>query len=240
MTARAEYLSLLEIGSGQRVLDIGCGSGVIARDVARRVQPNGRVVGIDSSPALIAAARELTTATDGATSITFREGDCRALPLADDSFDVVIAATVLTHVPDGHRAILEMARVVRPGGRVGVFDFDGDGVLLAHPDRDMTRRIVAAFSDHSAVNGWLVREPEIVQDTLEWLKDIRVRGFMPLEQHEGSFYARMGERAAAVALEVGAITPEQHEKWMEALRDRVHSGEFLGGRLHLFCWGRKP
>src|SRR5438874_281909 len=131
VTARAEYLSLLEIGSGQRVLDIGCGSGVIARDVARRVQPNGRVVGIDSSPALIAAARELTTATDGATSITFREGDCRALPLADDSFDVAIAATVLTHVPDGHRAILEMARVVRPGGRVGVFDFDGDGLLAS-------------------------------------------------------------------------------------------------------------
>jgi ubiquinone/menaquinone biosynthesis C-methylase UbiE len=239
VTARAEYLSLLEIGSGQRVLDIGCGSGVIARDVARRVQPNGRVVGIDSSPALIAAARELTTATDGATSITFREGDCRALPLADDSFDVVIAATVLTHVPDGHRAILEMARVVRPGGRVGVFDFDGDGLLVAHPDRDMTRRIVAAFSDHSAVNGWLVRElPGLFKGA--GLKDIRVRGFMPLEQHEGSFYARMGERAAAVALEVGAITPEQHEKWMEALRDRVHSGEFLGGRLHLFCWGRKP
>src|SRR5438093_7063177 len=185
VTARAEYLSLLEIGSGQRVLDIGCGSGVIARDVARRVQPNGRVVGIDSSPALIAAARELTTATDGATSITFREGDCRALPLADDSFDVAIAATVLTHVPDGHRAILEMARVVRPGGRVGVFDFDGDGLLVAHPDRDMTRRIVAAFSDHSAVNGWLVRElPGLFKGA--GLKDIRVRGFMPLEQHEGS------------------------------------------------------
>jgi len=81
VTARAEYLSLLEIGPGQRVLDIGCGSGVIARDVARRVQPNGRVVGIDPSPALIAAARELTTATDVETSITFREGDCRALPL---------------------------------------------------------------------------------------------------------------------------------------------------------------
>ena len=110
---------------------------------------------------------------------------------------------------------------------------------MAHPDRDMTRRIVAAFSDHSAVNGWLVRElPGLFKGA--GLKDIRVRGFMPLEQHEGSFYARMGERAAAVALEVGAITPEQHEKWMEALRDRVHSGEFLGGRLHLFCWGRKP
>src|SRR2546428_2145084 len=64
VTARAEYLSLLEIGPGQRVLDVGCGSGVIARDVARRVQPNGQVVGIDPSPALIAAARELTQATD--------------------------------------------------------------------------------------------------------------------------------------------------------------------------------
>jgi ubiquinone/menaquinone biosynthesis C-methylase UbiE len=236
--ARAEYLSLLEIGPGQRVLDVGCGSGVIARDVARRVQPNGRVVGIDPSPALIAAARELASATDVATSISFRVGDCRALPLADHSFDVVIAATVLTHVPDAHRGILEMARVARPGGRVGVFDFDGDGLLLAHPDRELTRRIVAAFSDHSAVNGWLVRElPALFEGA--GLNDIRVRAFMPLEQHEGSFYAQMGERAAAVALEVGAITSEQHAEWMEAFRNRLRSGTFLGGRLHLFCWAKR-
>src|SRR5207253_4199372 len=136
---------------------------------------------------------------------------------ADDSFDVVIAATVLTHVPDGHRAILEMARVVRPGGRVGVFDFDGDGVLLAHPDRDMTRRIVAAFSDHSAVNGWLVRElPALFKRS--GLEDIRVRGFMPLEQHAGSFYAGMAERAAAVARDAGAITHDEYEQWIDTLR----------------------
>src|SRR5205085_2142554 len=62
IAARAEYLSLLDLHPGQHVLDVGCGSGVVARDVARRVQPNGRVVGVDPSPAPIAAARDLVDA----------------------------------------------------------------------------------------------------------------------------------------------------------------------------------
>jgi hypothetical protein len=52
----------------------------------------------------------------------------------------------------------ELARVARPGGRVGIFDLDGDGVVLAHPDRALTRRIVAASAGHLIVDGWLVRQ----------------------------------------------------------------------------------
>ena len=237
--ARAEYLSLLELVPGQRVLDVGCGSGVVARDAARRVQPNGHVVGIDPSPALIDAAQELTDASEVAGRVSFQVGDCRALSVRDGCFDAAVAATVLTHVPDAQRAVLEMIRVVRPGGRVGVFDFDGDAVLFAHPDRALTRRIVAALSDHAAVNGWLVRElPAVFKRA--GLEDIHVRAFMPLEQHAGTFYANMAERAAVVARDSGAITSDEYARWMEALRQRLSAEEFLAGRLHLFCWGRKP
>ena len=238
-TARAEYLSLLDVGPGQHVLDIGCGSGVVSRDIARRVQPHGRVVGIDSSPALLAAARELLQNTGLAPLVDLREGDCRALPFAAESFDAAIAATVLSHVPEGQRAIPEMVRVVRRGGRIGVFDFDGDGLLIAHPDRQTTRRIVAAVSDHGAVNSWLVRDvPALL--AVAGLEDIRVRPFMPLERRGDGFYAGMAERAATVARDAGAITDAQHAEWMKRLRQEIDAGRFLCGRLHLFCWGRKP
>jgi SAM-dependent methyltransferase len=238
-TTRAEYLSLLDVGPGQHVLDVGCGSGVVARDIARRVQPNGRVVGVDPSPALLAAAQELMQSAGLASLVDLKDGDCRALPFAAESFDAVIAATVLSHVPDGERAISEMVRVVRRGGRIGVFDFDGDGLLIAHPDRETTRRIVAGLSDHGAVNSWLVRDlPGLFAGA--GLEDIRVRAFMPLERRGDGFYAGMAERAAAVARDAGVITDAQSVEWIKILRQQIDAGRFLCGRLHLFCWGRKP
>src|SRR5205807_316342 len=81
------------------------------------------------------------------------------------------------------------------GGRVAVFDFDGDCFLIAHPDRELTRRIVSAQCDHSAVNGHLVRHlPGLLTEL--GLVDVQVRGFMPLEREAGSFYANLSERAA--------------------------------------------
>jgi SAM-dependent methyltransferase len=157
VTARAEYLDLLGLQPGQRVLDVGCGSGVVTRDMARRVSPGGRAVGVDLSAEFLTIARDLAQATGLADVADFREGSALALPFGDAEFDVALAATVLVHVPGGDAAVPEMARVVRPGGRVGIFDFDGDSLLISHPDRALTRRIVAAFSDHAAVDGWLVR-----------------------------------------------------------------------------------
>jgi cyclopropane fatty-acyl-phospholipid synthase-like methyltransferase len=78
IATRASYLDLLEITPGQRVLEVGCGSGVVLRDVARRVAPTGLVVGLDSSPTILAIARQLADEAGLADSINLREGDARA------------------------------------------------------------------------------------------------------------------------------------------------------------------
>jgi ubiquinone/menaquinone biosynthesis C-methylase UbiE len=239
MAARNEYLRLLAVGPGDRVLDLGCGSGAVTREIARRVAPGGRAVGLDVSPALLAVARELADQAGLGALVEFAPGDCRALPFPDGSFDVVLAATVLAHVPEAGRAVVEMVRVTRPGGRVGVFDFDGDGVLIAHPERDLTRRIVMAASDHAAVNGWLARQlPGLLADV--GLIDIRARAFMPLERDPGGFYAGQAERCAKVAAEAGVISGDERDRWLTTLRGQVTTGRFLGGRLHLFGWGIRP
>src|SRR5262245_60479935 len=108
VAARAEYLGLLGIRPGQHVLDVGCGSGVVTRDVARLVSPGGRAVGVDPSAEFLAIARNLAREAGLEAVAEFRDGSVLGLPFGDGEFDVAVAATVLTHVPGGAAAVPEM------------------------------------------------------------------------------------------------------------------------------------
>jgi ubiquinone/menaquinone biosynthesis C-methylase UbiE len=237
--ARDAYLGRLGIADGERVLDVGCGSGAVTRAIARRVGDRGVAVGLDPSPALLDVARELAREAGLGDRIEFHEGSALRLPFPDRSFDAVLCATVLSHVPGGEAAIPELVRVLRPGGRLGVFDMDTDMTTFTHPDRALTRRIVAAASDATAVDGWLARRmPSLFEQA--GLVDIRVRGFFPLETDPQSFYADLAERSAEVALKAGAITAAERSRWVQALHAEHARGPVVAGRLHIFVQGRRP
>ena len=97
------------------VLDVGCGDGTYALAAASR---GARATGLDRAPEMVAAAR----ARAGDSAVRFVVGDALALPFADASFDVVVAVTLLCFVPDAQAAVREMARVLRPGGRLVLGD----------------------------------------------------------------------------------------------------------------------
>ncbi len=99
---------------GEAVLDIGCGTGAAARAARRAVGPRARVVGVDVNRFMLDVARA------GGIDAEFREGDARRLPFRDHSFDVALCANTLQFVPERVRAAAQMARVLRPGGRVSV------------------------------------------------------------------------------------------------------------------------
>lgn len=113
--ALEEALILELIGSpaGLRILDAGCGDGALATALAGR---GATMTGVDADPRMLAAARARAEAMG--LAVAFAEGDIRALPFPDASFDVVVAVTVLCFVPDAEHAVREMARVLRPGGRM--------------------------------------------------------------------------------------------------------------------------
>ncbi len=105
----------LELKAGHRVLDVGCGTGRLARWIAERVAPGGSVVGIDPLVERIAVARA------GAAGISFEVGQAEDLAaFASDSFDAVCMSAVFHWVADKPRALVEVRRVLRPGGRLGV------------------------------------------------------------------------------------------------------------------------
>lgn len=122
---------------GLDVLDVGCGVGAIALDVAARVAP-GRVLGIDADPGQIEEARS-TAAERGVENASFEVGSVYELPREDASVDVVYANAVLMYVPDRPRALAELRRVLRPGGLAAVCDDDVDTFVVSPEDPEMRR-----------------------------------------------------------------------------------------------------
>jgi ubiquinone/menaquinone biosynthesis C-methylase UbiE len=105
---------IAEIAAGDRVLDVACGTGVLAREAAVRVGPSGRVTGLDLNEGMLAVARRLRPEID------WRHGDALDLPFADHAFDVVLSQFALMFFPDRPLALREMWRVLAPGGRLAV------------------------------------------------------------------------------------------------------------------------
>jgi arsenite methyltransferase len=130
---RDRLLDGLELRGDEAVLDVGCGSGLLLVGAAKRL-PEGRAVGVDiwSRTDQSGNGRDAALANAQAESVADRveviDGDMRALPFPDGTFDAVVASIAIHHLPDRderERACVEIARVLRPGGRVAVLDFAG-------------------------------------------------------------------------------------------------------------------
>jgi arsenite methyltransferase len=125
--------SLGPIQPGEAVLDIGCGAGFDAFLAARLTGPEGRVVGIDVTPAMVEKAREHGRRLS-LGNVAFQPGEAESLPFPDETFDVVISNGVLNLTLDKDKAVAEMHRVLKPGGRAMLADM----VLVESlpPERD--------------------------------------------------------------------------------------------------------
>src|SRR5579885_2895612 len=111
--------AVAEIGPGQRVLDVGCGMGDPTLQVAVLVGPHGRVVGLDLSEAMLAAARERAAAL-GLAHVEFRAGDVRSAPLEPEGFDAVLGRWSLIFLADVVAVLARLRAALVPGGRIAV------------------------------------------------------------------------------------------------------------------------
>jgi SAM-dependent methyltransferase len=132
-------IEALALKPGERVLDLGSGAGVDVFLAARRVGPTGFAVGVDMTPEMLERARK-NAAKGGFTNVEFREGRLEALPVEDASIDAVTSNCVINLVPDKAAVFVEIARVLKPGGRVVVAD-----IVLDRPLPEAVAKDVLAW-----------------------------------------------------------------------------------------------
>jgi ubiquinone/menaquinone biosynthesis C-methylase UbiE len=125
-----KVLDAARVGTGDRVLDVACGTGVLAREALRRVGSSGLVVGLDAAPGMIEVARQIEPAVE------WREGKAELLPLNDESFDAVVSQFGLMFFKDPRRAIREMLRVLTSRGRLAVAVWDSLNNIPAYAAED--------------------------------------------------------------------------------------------------------
>lgn len=130
----ANPFSLGRLAPGETVLDLGSGAGTDSLVAAQMVAPGGTVTGIDMTPEMVAKARG-AAAQMGLGNVEFLEGEVERLPFPDETFDVVISNGVIDLVPDKDAVFAEVARVLRPAGRIQVAD-----VTIQVPVSDEGRR----------------------------------------------------------------------------------------------------
>ena len=130
---------------GERILDAGCGPGFYVAELLDEVGPRGSVVGVDRSPQMLAlAARRV----EGRDNVELREGEVTSMPVSDEDFDAAMCVQVLEYVSDIPGALAEFRRVLRPGGRLLIWDVDWSTVSWHSADPDRMQRALISWDAH--------------------------------------------------------------------------------------------
>ncbi len=166
---RRKTLEVARLAPGQHLLDVGCGTGTLALTAWRRLQPEGKVFGIDASPEMIEIARE--KAMKRAMRVSFQVSAIEGLPFPDASFDVVLSSFMLHHLPRDVRSqgFAQVVRVLKPEGRFLVVD-------LADSGRSLIGRLTRVFG-HAMPRGYVEG----------LVSEIRAAGFENVREVESSF-----------------------------------------------------
>ena len=182
--ARERTLDLGELKPGESVLDVGCGTGALTLAAKARVGQTGKVYGIDAAPEMIERARR--KAVEAGMDVDFQTAAVESLPFPDALLDVVLSSLMLHHLPGDLRrkALVEMCRVLRPGGRLMVVDFEP-------PRGKLGRALVLLVLGHT-------------------MADTDIRDFLPLIQSAGFSEIECGSTGVRLLSFARAKTSNAH------------------------------
>ena len=219
---RRRFLRFVPVRAGQRVLEVGCGSGVVLRDLAPMVGKGGAVTGVDTSRTILGAARRLCRDP----RIRLRHAAGERLPFAAGRFDVALGLTVILHVAEPLRVVSEMARVTRPGGRVGLQDQDFGMLAVTHPERELTDHILRGVVHHLYEEPYSGRRlPGLLREA--GLERVRVLTDFFQDTTLTPWTKTFLERRAEYGVRFGLVDAPTAQKWLDGFTALVAAGSFL-------------
>lgn len=222
----------LEVRPGDEMLEVACGTGDDARVLAER---GCRVIGVDYSQAMVAEARR--RAEGKGLPVEFHQADAQHLEFADNRFDACRCDRSFMHMPDPKRALVEMVRVAKPGGRIVVFEVDFGTLTFDALDRMVARKIINTWADGFR-NGWLGRYvPGFFRQL--GLSDIKIEAHV-LHQNPMLANELVGPATTARAQETGSITSEEAAAWLRYVEDVLRNGNYFSTLTGFLVYGRKP
>ena len=234
-----QYLDAMDIGATARVLDLGCGTGLAARAIARSTGFAGTITGVDLSSYLVAAATRLAGEEGIGERVKFRTGNVRNLEFADNSFDAVVAHTLLSHVDDPLSVLKAAARVVTPGGTLGIFDGDYASLTFGNADPDTGR----ACDD--VLTGALVTNPRVMRQLprlfrAAGLELLTCFSYVLSEAGGANFWSSAIEAYRRLLPASKAMSEDEANAWAAALRADSDAHVFFGSCNYYAYVGRRP
>ena len=232
----ARYFSDLDLAPGLEVLDVGAGTGDFDRLIAGLVAPGGRVLGIDYGQTMVDEAN--ARAAGLGLPVEFRQGDAHDLALPNDSFDRCLATQVFQHLPRPGRALAEMVRVARSGGRVVIREPDWESRICALGDGALSRGVARTWAER-ITNPGIARELPAMFHAAG-LANVRCEAtpyFLSANAPEMALdlvAQPLGEMRDA-----GVIDTEQHARALALVRQRIADGTWLDAVLMLRISGEK-
>lgn len=236
---RDEYLDAMDIDGKQEVLELGCGTGLVARTIAARSGFSGKVLGIDLSPYLVETAARLAGEEGLSQRVAFQSGDSRSLELEDGRFDAVVAHTLLSHLSDPFSVLKDIARVVKSGGVVGIFDGDYGSRSYAQEDLEKMQR------DNEIINSAVVASPYVMRLMPRYLRraGLELTACFPYvlaEVGKADYWGSAIESNRKLLPTTGAMTKEQADSWADELLASSRDGVFFGACNFYAYVAKKP
>jgi ubiquinone/menaquinone biosynthesis C-methylase UbiE len=209
---------------GDRVLDVGCGPGFYVTELAKAVGRAGSVAGLDASADMLAVAAKRA---EGHGNVTFHQADATSLPVPDASFERALCVQVLEYVHDVPAALSQMHRALRPGGRVLVWDVDWATVSWHATDRQLARRVLAAWDKH-------LTHPSLPRTLAAQLRsagfeDVRMdaHAFATAELIPDAYGGSLVPLLEQYVAEQGGMSQTEAKAWADEQRELGDHGEFF-------------
>jgi arsenite methyltransferase len=220
---------------GEHVLDVGCGPGFYVKELLEHVGADGSVTGVDVSRAMLAVAAKRVQGHD---NVAFVEAEATSLPVPDGAFDAALSVQVLEYVPDVAAALAEIHRVLRPGGRIVIWDVDWATVSWHTADHARMQRMLDAW-DHHLVH------PSVPRTLMRQLhdagfSDVTTDGhaFVTTALDPETYGGSMMPTISQYAVEQGAMDAADVEAWKAEQEQLAARGEFYFACTQV-CFGAR-